>query len=175
MDYKYIEQLLERYWDCETSLEEEQILRSFFNQKDIPAELIQYKEFFVYETESKAERLGEDFDKRIMQMVATPKQVSISRTTWRQRLTPLFNAAAVVAVIVTVGNAMESALTDNQTNDTVGKVELESTYVKADNVDKMFNVEDNVKAETTIDSIMTTYPTKEDGKAVQTKKETFLD
>ena len=55
MDYKYIEQLLERYWDCETNLEEEQILRSFFNQKEIPAELIQYKEFFVYETESKKE------------------------------------------------------------------------------------------------------------------------
>ena len=30
MDYKYIEQLLERYWNCETSLEEEQILRAFF-------------------------------------------------------------------------------------------------------------------------------------------------
>ena len=25
MDYKYIEQLLERYWQCETSLEEEGI------------------------------------------------------------------------------------------------------------------------------------------------------
>ena len=32
MDYKYIEQLLERYWACETTLEEEQILRAFFLQ-----------------------------------------------------------------------------------------------------------------------------------------------
>ena len=37
MDYKYIEQLLERYWKCETSLEEEQILRTFFRQEEIPA------------------------------------------------------------------------------------------------------------------------------------------
>ena len=36
MDYKYIEQLLERYWNCETSTEEEQILRIFFQQKAIP-------------------------------------------------------------------------------------------------------------------------------------------
>ena len=36
MDYKYIEQLLENYWNCETSTEEEQILRSFFSQKDVP-------------------------------------------------------------------------------------------------------------------------------------------
>lgn len=39
MDYKYIEQLLERYWECETSEAEESILRTFFSQKDIPAEL----------------------------------------------------------------------------------------------------------------------------------------
>ena len=39
MDYKYIEQLLERYWAAETSLEEEDILRAFFSQKEIPAEL----------------------------------------------------------------------------------------------------------------------------------------
>ena len=39
MDYKYIKQLLERYWNCETSLEEEDILRTFFSQEDIPSEL----------------------------------------------------------------------------------------------------------------------------------------
>lgn len=38
MDYKYINQLLERYWRCETSLEEEDILRSFFSQKDVPVD-----------------------------------------------------------------------------------------------------------------------------------------
>ena len=49
MDYKYIEQLLERYWNCETSLEEEQILRSFFHQKEIPAHLLRYKAMFAYQ------------------------------------------------------------------------------------------------------------------------------
>ena len=43
MDYKYIKQLLERYWNCETSLEEEDILRTFFSQEDIPSELESYK------------------------------------------------------------------------------------------------------------------------------------
>ena len=172
MDYKYIEQLLERYWDCETNLEEEQILRSFFNQKEIPAELIQYKEFFVYETESKKECLGEDFDKRIMKLVEVPKRVSINRITWKQRLAPLFKAAAVVAVIITIGNAMRGALTDNQINSSAGKTEIGSTYVKADNVEKMFNVEENAKAETTIDSILT-YPTKDAEAANKIKEENF--
>ena len=62
MDYKYIEQLLERYWACETSLEEEEILCMFYSQKDIPANLLRYKDLFVYEQQSKKEEvLDEEF------------------------------------------------------------------------------------------------------------------
>ena len=46
MDYKYIEQLLERYWQCETSLAEEEVLRVFFSQDEIPLHLIRFKEVF---------------------------------------------------------------------------------------------------------------------------------
>jgi hypothetical protein len=42
MDYKYINQLLERYWQCETTLQQEAMLRAFFSQDDVPAELQQY-------------------------------------------------------------------------------------------------------------------------------------
>lgn len=49
MDYKYIEQLLERYWQCETSLEEESELRAFFSKGEIPAHLLQYRDLFVYQ------------------------------------------------------------------------------------------------------------------------------
>ncbi|MCE6984063.1 pyruvate ferredoxin oxidoreductase, partial [Pseudomonas frederiksbergensis] len=51
MDYKYINQLLERYWRCETSLEEEDILRAFFSQADIPADLKRYQPLFAYQRE----------------------------------------------------------------------------------------------------------------------------
>ena len=36
MDSKHIEQLLEKYWSCETSLEEEKQLREYFRGEDIP-------------------------------------------------------------------------------------------------------------------------------------------
>ena len=36
MDYKDIEQLLERYWQCETSVEEEATLRDFFAKEEVP-------------------------------------------------------------------------------------------------------------------------------------------
>jgi hypothetical protein len=70
MDYKYIEQLMERYWNAETTLEEEEILRAFFSQEDIPAELSQYAPLFAYEHAEKAvDVLGEDFDEKMLQMI----------------------------------------------------------------------------------------------------------
>ena len=67
MDYKYINQLLDRYWKCETSLEEEEILRTFFSQDELPAELKPYKSLFSYElSEAKNEALGEEFDQLYM-------------------------------------------------------------------------------------------------------------
>ena len=112
MDYKYITQLLERYWNCETSLEEEAILRTFFSQKDVPAELLPYKDLFTYEAnEKKAEVLGDDFDQKILSMIEEPQPVKARVVTMRQRLMPLFKAAAVVAIFLTLGNAAQVSCT----------------------------------------------------------------
>ena len=51
MDYKYIEQLLERYWEGETTLQEEAILRTFFSQPDMPDHLRKYQPLFSMEKE----------------------------------------------------------------------------------------------------------------------------
>lgn len=110
MDYKYIEQLLERYWAAETTLEEEGILRTFFSQKDIPAELEPYRTLFTYEmAESESHHLGEDFDARILAMIQekTPAIVKAHEISMSQRFMPLFKAAAVVAIILTIGGALQ--------------------------------------------------------------------
>ena len=104
MDYKYIEQLLERYWNAETSLEEESILRTFFSQKDIPAEMEHLRPLFI--DEAVGETLDDDFDARIMQAIGTEQVVKAREVSLTQRLMPLFKAAAVVAIILTLGGAL---------------------------------------------------------------------
>lgn len=47
MDSKQIEQLLEKYWNCETSLEEEQQLREFFRGQ-VPDNLQDVAQVFQY-------------------------------------------------------------------------------------------------------------------------------
>ena len=107
MDYKYIEQLLERYWQCETTLQEEAILRTFFSQEDVPAQLEQYKALFA--AQQHQEILGDDFDARILAMVGQEEEESKAKVvTLTSRLMPLFRAAAVVAIVLTLGNAAQA-------------------------------------------------------------------
>lgn len=114
MDYKYINQLLERYWVGETSLEEEQILRSFFSQPNVPEELKQYRCLFIYEqTEPATDVLGDDFDEQLMSIIERPRPVKARVLAIGQRFAPLFKAAAVVAIILTLSNAAQSSFRDD--------------------------------------------------------------
>ena len=120
MDYKYINQLLDRYWKCETSLEEEEILRTFFSQDELPAELESYKPLFSYElNEAKNEALGEEFDEKMMAIIEKeyakePNKAKVVSLT--ERLKPLFKAAAVVAIFLTLGNAAQVPFQDHTEN-----------------------------------------------------------
>ena len=94
MDYKYINQLLDRYWKGETSLEEEEILRAFFSQDELPAELKPYQALFSYEMgEANQEALGDDFDQKMMAMIEdeyTKKPNKAKVVSLTERLKPLF-------------------------------------------------------------------------------------
>ena len=124
MDCKYIEQLLERYWQCETSLEEEAQLRAFFNGSNVPEHLLRYKDLFVYQQLQQEVGLGADFDARVLAEVETPV-VKAKRLTLTARFIPLFKAAAVVAVVLSLGNVMQhsffSDVEEVAATDTIGK------------------------------------------------------
>ena len=109
MDYKYIEQLLERYFAAETSLEEEEILRAFFSQKEIPTGMEKYRDLFVFQlNECKGTLLDDDFDDRMLAMTNEEKPtVKAREIRLSQRLMPLFKAAAVIAIFLTLGQAAQ--------------------------------------------------------------------
>lgn len=118
MDYKYIEQLLERYFNAETTQQEEQILKSFYAQNDseMPASISQYAPLF--EAMMPAEELGSDFDERLMVMIGEEEEAPVVKArvvTLGQRLRPLFSAAAVVAILLTLTNALNLQLKTEMT------------------------------------------------------------
>ncbi len=100
MNYEYIKETLERYFDCETTVEEETILRNFFRQENVPEELEQYKSLFAYINKEAEIELVEN-------------QQNNEITKQRKHVfsfAPLFRAAAVVAIILTLGNAINGAM-----------------------------------------------------------------
>ena len=105
MDYKYIEQLLERYWEGETTLQEEAILRTFFSQEDVPANLMKYKA--IFDCGLQEEALNDDFDARILSSIGQ-EEPKAKIVTLASRLKPLFKAAAIVAILLTIGNAAQA-------------------------------------------------------------------
>ena len=135
MDYKYIEQLLERYWECQTTLEEEAILRTFFRQEDVPASLLPYRQLFIEEDEMAGEHLSKDFADRMLSLVGEENLTSRTITHWQvselgnpvgegkeickahrltfmRRLRPFYRAAGLIAIMLTVGNAAYQSFTD---------------------------------------------------------------
>ena len=130
MDYRYIEQLLDRYFAAETTLEEESILQSFFSQKEIPSGMEKYRDLFVFRQEEQQTVLGEDFDNRILKMVEGQPQtiVKARQISLSQRLMPLFKAAAVVAVFLSLGQAAQFSLGEDPAEDEINYANYKDTY-----------------------------------------------
>lgn len=107
MDYRYIEQLLQRYWEAETTPEEERILRAFFAQDELPTRLSRYKALFALQEAEVKEALGAAFDKRLLNRIES-KPKPLFRLS-HINLRPLYNAVAAVAIVVTVGLVAQRA------------------------------------------------------------------
>ena len=120
MDYKYIEQLLERYWECQTTREEEAILRNFFRQEDVPASLLPYRQLFIEEDKMASEHLSKDFQDKMLRLVGEEDGGRLDgafckarRLTIVRRMRPFYKAAGLVAILLTIGNAAHQSFTDD--------------------------------------------------------------
>ncbi len=58
MELSKIEKLIEKYLEAETSLKEEEVLKKYFLQDDIPSHLMEYKYLFNYFTNNKLEKVN---------------------------------------------------------------------------------------------------------------------
>lgn len=131
MDYKYIEQLVERYFECETTLQEEQILRAFFAQQpsEMPVALRRYVPLFALMA-AEQPVLGDEFTERVLALTEEAAPVVKARTvSLTERLRPLFKAAAVVAVVLALGQAMDLSLRKAQPQgDDINYASYKDTY-----------------------------------------------
>ncbi|MCA6073695.1 hypothetical protein [Fulvivirga sedimenti] len=104
MDYNRIEELLTRYWECETTLEEERELKAFFQSGNVPEKWRKEAVLFTYFREEREEgRLGEFFDHRILEQVHEIEgQTEVQKSGRVRRMwQDISKVAAVILVLVT--------------------------------------------------------------------------
>lgn len=122
MDYKYIEQLIDRYWECETTIEEEQILRTFFMQEKLPAHLLCYRAYFSYLKEAQKIGVSADFEERLRKEMERPV-VQAKRISLLYRFSPLLKAAAVLLLVFSMGSLVKHSMIDTTVEPMIGQVE----------------------------------------------------
>jgi hypothetical protein len=69
MEQVKIRALLEKYWQAETSVEEERVLAEFFRQPEIPDDLERVRGLFEWREEEAELRPGADFDSRMLRRI----------------------------------------------------------------------------------------------------------
>jgi hypothetical protein len=90
MKEQEIKQLLERYWQCETSLEEEKQLRAFFLGNDFPKTLKSYQPLFLATNQLSGIQASNELKSKL-------------NGPSRLQLYPVLKIAASVLIILTIG------------------------------------------------------------------------
>jgi hypothetical protein len=100
MELKEIEKLLDKFYEGETSLEEENLLRNFFRNMDVPDEMSADKEFFAQmEAEQKWVPINSNLESKLHNIIDL--QVKSKNNTRRLNLFyKISSVAAGIAIIV---------------------------------------------------------------------------
>jgi hypothetical protein len=99
MDSKKIEELLNKYWNCETSLEEEKQLREYFSGSAIPEQWKDTANLFRYFGENKKKELNDvSFEATVVSKIKTPGKGKMA--------TLMFNAMKIAAGIAVLAIAI---------------------------------------------------------------------
>lgn len=122
MDYSRIEELLVKYWDCESTIEEEQELKTLLQDPSVPEKYRKEAALFGYFVEEKKfGQLGEFFDNRIleemtaqgsMNAVDTMQKDSSVKRMWQD----IAKVAAVVLILVSAVFLAREQYRDNSDN-----------------------------------------------------------
>mgnify|MGYP002779764240 CR=1 FL=1 len=111
-----IEELLDKYWEGETTIAEERRLKAYFTEnKNIPPHLAAYREqFALFVERQKEESLGDDFDKRMEQKLQKEARVIVFRPRMVQWAAGIAAGVTLFVLGFYSGNQQKAAATETQ-------------------------------------------------------------
>lgn len=127
--------LLEKYWQAETTIAEEQALAGYFREGPVDPELEAYREVFSYFREEARVSAGPGFGNRILQGLGLPLDEEtpvVPMTRQSFRLGVMGAAAAILLVVAGLfllrPLGQPTMLADNQTRPATQRSQITDTY-----------------------------------------------
>ena len=131
MKEEKVKQLLEHYWQCETSLEEEELLRTFFSGDNVPKDLKHYQSLFRHTN-------------TLSEIKASKELKSEINKPLRLQFYPALKIAASILIVLTIGiglhthyqqeNQMDRAFSDTFDNPEEAVRQTENVVAKVSSI-----------------------------------------
>jgi hypothetical protein len=134
MDSKKIEELLNRYWNCETSLEEEAQLREYFQKGNVPEEQKEAAALFQYFHASRNEPVPEVTLDASRLQGQTPKGKRVQLVGYSLRI-----AAGIVALVVATWFIRSEIQKNDQANNHAQEEEVRLAFEETKKALKMIS------------------------------------
>ncbi len=99
--------LIEKYFEGETSLEEEARLRAYFNDGEVAEELKVYQPLFEHFSDEQAQALSDGFDEMLFQKMETQEAKIVKMRSWPQQMLRVAAAAAVLVISIIAFNQLK--------------------------------------------------------------------
>ena len=100
MDYNNIKQILDKYWEGETSLQEENLLQEYFNSEKVVEELKDVQPLFQYFKVEQTTRIeNPNFDEALLAQLETTVIKPMRSVSRRRRIIRLVSSAAAILLI----------------------------------------------------------------------------
>ncbi len=115
MDYKMIEQLLNKYWNGESSIQDEKILKTYFSKQNIHPDFLKYKPLFQYYTLAKDIEINDKIEREIIHDLKPIKGSKIKKLKYWTRA-----SAAAILLFFSVWSYQ------NYSMDTTKHIEIEN-------------------------------------------------
>jgi lipase chaperone LimK len=173
MDSKQIQHLLEKYWNCETTLEEEQSLRDYFQSSEGPDSMKETAELFRYFGSEKNKLLSENFNDVVTKQIRQRQGTKvISMVSWVQ----VARVAAGILVVIVAGYFIRQEIRKSYPSEVADtysdpKLAFEETKKALQMISKSFG---KAKQEATRINMFNEAEKKIQGKNIEEKKEATI-
>ena len=112
--FEDIKVLLDKYWECQTNIEEENILHQFFtSENNIPEDLLKYKSIFDYKEQEKSQKVSDNFLVSLNNKLENVKKEEKKYITVRIFL-PAIRVAASLLLIFGIGFGIYNVATSTK-------------------------------------------------------------